>query len=104
MQYFLFGFLIISLCEIFTIGGFPLNGTVRRAFTAVHIAAVVATSWVLLLNALVGFQVMEDGTPISMALVIGSSLALYVSRGAVQCIAFMKLDDINSLSDLDLPK
>ena len=83
MQYFLFGYLIISLCEIFTVGGFPLNGAVRRGFTAVHIAAVVATSWVLLLNAIVGFQIMEDGTPLSMALIIGSSLAFIVGVGYI---------------------
>ena len=83
MQYFLFGYLIISICEIFTIGGFPLDGAVRRAFTAVHIAAVVATAWVLLLNAIVGFQIMEDGTPLSMALIIGSSLAFIVGVGYI---------------------
>jgi hypothetical protein len=83
MQYFLFGYLIISICEIFTVGGFPLNGAVRRGFTAVHIAAVVATAWVLLLNAIVGFQIMEDGTPVSMALIIGSSLAFIVGVGYI---------------------
>ncbi|KIV99958.1 uncharacterized protein PV09_08471 [Verruconis gallopava] len=83
MQYFLFGYLVISICEIFTIGGFPLNGAVRRAFTAVHIAAVVATAWVLLLNAIVGFQIMEDGTFVSMALVIGSSLAFVIGVGYI---------------------
>ena len=30
MQLFLLGFIIISICEIFTIGWFPLNGAVRR--------------------------------------------------------------------------
>lgn len=30
MQLFLIGYIIISICEIFTIGGFPLNGDVRR--------------------------------------------------------------------------
>jgi len=29
MQMFLVGFFIISLCELFTIGGFPLKGDVR---------------------------------------------------------------------------
>lgn len=83
MQYFLFGFLVISLCEIFTIGGFPLNDAVRRGFTALHIAAVVATAWVLLLNAFVGFQIMEDGTPLSMMLVVGSSVAFIIGVGYI---------------------
>jgi hypothetical protein len=30
MQLFLLGFIIISFCEIFTIGGFTLDGAVRR--------------------------------------------------------------------------
>lgn len=29
MQLFLIGFIIISICEIFTIGGFPLEGKIR---------------------------------------------------------------------------
>jgi len=29
MQLFLTGYIIISICEIFTIGGFPLNNSVR---------------------------------------------------------------------------
>jgi hypothetical protein len=29
MQLFLFGYIVVSICEIFTIGGFPLNDSVR---------------------------------------------------------------------------
>lgn len=29
MQLFLLGYIIVSICEIFTIGGFPLNDSVR---------------------------------------------------------------------------
>lgn len=29
MQLFLLGYIIVSICEIFTIGGFPLNNSVR---------------------------------------------------------------------------
>ena len=29
MQLFLLGFIIIEICEIFTVGEFPLSGTVR---------------------------------------------------------------------------
>lgn len=83
MQLFLFGFLVISICEIFTIGGFPLNSAVKRAFTAIHIAAVVSTAWILLLNAVVGFQLLEDGTPLSMGLVFGSSIVLFIGSGYI---------------------
>ena len=30
MQLFLLGYFIIEICEIFTVGGFPLDGAVRR--------------------------------------------------------------------------
>ncbi|KAF2432541.1 hypothetical protein EJ08DRAFT_695303 [Tothia fuscella] len=48
------------------------------AFSAAHIAAVAATSWILMLNGIVGYQLLEDGTAISMELVFGSSLAFLI--------------------------
>lgn len=35
MQLFLLGFIIVEICEIFTVGGFPLNGAVRRV-SSIH--------------------------------------------------------------------
>jgi hypothetical protein len=83
MQLFLLGFIIVEICEIFTVGGFPLDAAVKRGFSAAHIAAVVVTSWVLLLNGLVGFQFMEDGTPLSLGLMIASSAALFIGTGYI---------------------
>ncbi|OCK95624.1 uncharacterized protein K441DRAFT_658332 [Cenococcum geophilum 1.58] len=83
MQLFLLGYIIISICEIFTVGGFPLNGGVRRAFSAVHIAAVVATLWILLLNGIVGYQLLDDGTPMSIGLIFVSSLILFIGTGYI---------------------
>ena len=83
MQVFLLGYIIIEICEIFTVGGFPLNHSVRKGFSAVHVAAIAATCWVLLLNALVGFQLLDDGTPISLALLIGSASAIAIGTGYI---------------------
>lgn len=83
MQIFLIGFIIIMICEIFTVGGFPLNGAVRRVFSAIHIAAVVATLWILMMNGAVGYQLIDDGTPLSIALVFGSAAALFVGTGYI---------------------
>jgi hypothetical protein len=83
MQLFLVGYIIISICEIFTVGGFPLNTTVRQGFTAVHLAAIVATLWILMLNAVVGFQLLDDGTPMSMGLLVGSAAALFIGTGYI---------------------
>ncbi|KAL6249446.1 hypothetical protein RBB50_003299 [Rhinocladiella similis] len=83
MQMFLLGFLVIEICEIFTMGGFPLDNDVRKGFTAVHIAAITATTWILLMNAFVGYQLLDDGTPLSLGLIAGSSLALFVGTGYI---------------------
>ncbi|OAL36520.1 hypothetical protein AYO20_04136 [Fonsecaea nubica] len=83
MQMFLVGYIIIEICEIFTVGGFPLNNDVRKGFTAVHLAAIVATMWILLMNAVVGYQLVDDGTPLSMGLIGLSSLALFVGTGYI---------------------
>jgi hypothetical protein len=39
MQLFLLGYIIVSICEIFTIGGFPLNSTVRIVRTCLDTPA-----------------------------------------------------------------
>lgn len=77
------GFIIIEICEIFTVGGFPLHGAVRRVFSAVHIAAVVSTTWILLMNGAVGYQLVDDGTPLSLALIFGSAAALFIGTGYI---------------------
>lgn len=71
------------ICEIFTVGWFPLNGAVRRAFSAVHIAAIVADLWILMMNGAVGYQLLDDGTPTSLGLVFGSAAALFIGTGYI---------------------
>lgn len=83
MQVFLIGYIIISICEIFTIGGFPLDSKVRIGFSAVHIAAVTTTSWILFLNGLIGYQILDDGTPLSVGLVTLSSVCFFVGTGYI---------------------
>lgn len=83
IQIFLAGYIIIQICEIFTVGGFPLSDSVRKGFSAVHIAAITATTWVLLINALIGFQLLDDGTPVSLALTAGSAMAIAIGTGYI---------------------
>ncbi|KAL2825474.1 chitin synthase III catalytic subunit [Aspergillus cavernicola] len=83
MQLFLLGFIIIEVCEIFSVGGIPIRDDVRKGFSAVHIAAIAATSWVLFLNALVGFQFLDDGTPASLGLFAASATAIFVGTGYI---------------------
>jgi hypothetical protein len=49
----------------------------------VHIAAIVATTWILMLNGLVGYQLLDDGTPISIGLLLISAVILFVGTGYI---------------------
>ncbi|KAI0402391.1 chitin synthase III catalytic subunit [Xylaria palmicola] len=83
MQLFLLGFIIIELAEIFSVGEFPLSSTVRIAFTGIHIGMIIATTWILLMNAVVGFQLLDDGTPVSLGLILISAGILFVGTGYI---------------------
>ncbi|KAI1418201.1 chitin synthase III catalytic subunit [Hypoxylon sp. FL1857] len=83
MQLFLIGYIIIEICEIFTVGEFPLSATVRIAFTGIHIGMIIATTWILLLNAIVGYQILDDGTPLSLGLMLISGAVLFIGTGYI---------------------
>ncbi|KAI9684658.1 MAG: hypothetical protein M1829_000031 [Trizodia sp. TS-e1964] len=83
IQIFLIGYILVSICEIISVGGFPLSNNVRIAFSAVHIALIVSTSWILLLNGIVGYQVIDDGTFVSVGAMVGSSLLFFIATGYV---------------------
>lgn len=108
MQLFLLGYLLISICEIFSVGEFPINSDVRivsfahklgsiglrsrsalgltaipQAFTAIHIGAIISTLWLLTLNAVVGFQLIDDGTPLSIGIAVLTAGALMVGTGYI---------------------
>ena len=59
----------------------PVN--ISKGFSAAHLGAITATTWILLLNAIVGFQLLEDGTPISIGLFVASGLVLFVGTGYI---------------------
>jgi len=83
MQLFLLGYILIEICEIFTVGLFPLKSTVRIAFTGIHLGLIIATLWILMLNAVVGFQLLEDGTPLSVGLMAFSGAILFIGTGYI---------------------
>lgn len=83
MQLFLVGYVVISICEIFTVGEFPLSSTVRIAFTGIHIGFIIATTWMLMLNAVVGYQFIDDGTPLSLGLILVSAAILLIGTGYI---------------------
>ncbi|KAB8070077.1 chitin synthase III catalytic subunit [Aspergillus leporis] len=83
IQLFLLGFIVIEICEIFSVGAFPLDAAVRKGFSAAHIAAITATCWILLLNALVGYQFLDDGTPASIGLISASAFVFFIGAGYI---------------------
>ncbi|KAJ3501373.1 hypothetical protein NM208_g16950 [Fusarium decemcellulare] len=83
MQLFLTGYILISICEIFSVGEFPLNKTARIAFSAIHIGLITATCWILMLNAVVGYQIIDDGTPLSLTLFVISAGMLLIGTGYI---------------------
>lgn len=46
-------------------------------------AAVVGTIWVLMLNGIVGYQLLEDGTALSIGLIMASALMLFIGTGYI---------------------
>ncbi len=61
------------------------NGSLTsvQGFTAAHLGAIVATLWVLLGNAVIGFQLIDDGTPISLGLLLLTAVALFIGTGYI---------------------
>jgi hypothetical protein len=57
--------------------------TPRQAFTGIHLGMIVAATWILMLNAAVGYQILDDGTPLSLGLIIASAAALFVGTGYI---------------------
>lgn len=54
-----------------------------QVFVAVHIAAITATSWILMLNGAVGYQLLDDGTAVSIGLLLISSLVIFIGTGYI---------------------
>jgi hypothetical protein len=44
---------------------------------------IAATTWILMLNAVVGYQILDDGTPLSLGLIIASAAAFFVGTGYI---------------------
>jgi hypothetical protein len=44
---------------------------------------IVAALWILMLNAFVGYQLLDDGTPLSIGLMAASAAALFIGTGYI---------------------
>ena len=57
--------------------------TMVQGFTGAHIGMIVATAWILMLNGAVGYQIIDDGTFLSTALILASAACFLVGVGYV---------------------
>ena len=48
-----------------------------------HLGAITATIWVLLLNGVVSYQLLDDGTVLSLGAILASAAALFIGTGYI---------------------
>ena|SRR6266480_6157535 len=103
MQAFLLGYILVSVCGIFTVGGFPLKASIYqdskgtssllihtshanlslKAFTGITPGCYCYRILVLLFNSFVGYQVLDDGTPTPISFLAVSGLALFIGTAYI---------------------
>lgn len=44
---------------------------------------IIATTWILMLNAVIGYQLIDDGTALSIGLVLASAAAFFIGTGYI---------------------
>ncbi len=44
---------------------------------------IIATTWILMLNAVIGYQLIDDGTALSLGLVLASAAAFFIGTGYI---------------------
>ena len=94
MQLVLCTYLLLSVCDIVTTGrvipsyysdtdyDYGLSETSLRVllgFASVQLGFTVAFFWMLLLFSIVGFQLIDDGTPVSLSLILSSAVVLFTA-------------------------
>ncbi|KAK6528681.1 hypothetical protein TWF694_003925 [Orbilia ellipsospora] len=83
MQLFLVLYALLTIAEVFSIGGFLTKDVILKWFSAIHVAFIATTCWVLLLNAIVGYQLLDDGTFLSLGLFVASGFMIFLGTGYI---------------------
>ncbi|KAK9457544.1 chitin synthase III catalytic subunit-domain-containing protein [Dipodascopsis uninucleata] len=100
MQVLYFSYIVSSISAIFANGGFIFNRTILIYFSAIEIASTVSTAWLLLINAIVAYQLLPDGGILSMLLTLCSSIAMFIGTGYIALdSAFNWTSTFNSATD-----
>ncbi|KAK9388537.1 chitin synthase III catalytic subunit [Lipomyces mesembrius] len=83
MQILFFSYIIVSISAIFASGGFINNRRVLIWFSAIEIGITASTSWLLFVNAVVAYQLIPDGSFLSVTLTSLSGLAVFIGTGYI---------------------
>jgi hypothetical protein len=86
-----FFYIYIALTAVSLIldtGVIPSNNSAFAFFVAAQNGLASAMTICLLINGFVGFQLYEDGTPLSVWLLYGVSLAMFIISGAISLLTF----------------
>ncbi|KAF9574793.1 hypothetical protein EC968_005579 [Mortierella alpina] len=82
-----FTYTCILLLQVFTVGSaIPRSRTFMVWTSAFHLGIMVSFFWTLIVNALILFQFVEDGTKFTTQFIVGTSIAWIVG------VTFMSLD------------
>ncbi|BGP18589.1 hypothetical protein JCM10213_002123 [Rhodosporidiobolus nylandii] len=80
----------------------PSSSDAYAWFAAIHTGLTCATFWCLLVNGFVGFQVVEDGTPLSLWFLQGSSAVVGLIVGLVAIGTFKNAAGLSSTNPTGL--
>ncbi|KAI5293196.1 hypothetical protein KEM52_005758 [Ascosphaera acerosa] len=83
MQLLMASYILVELCEIFSVGGLPLDDRVRKVFTAAHVAATAAASLLLLVNGITSLQLRLDGDAVALFCIGGATFLLACGTGYI---------------------
>ncbi|CAG8669549.1 5669_t:CDS:2, partial [Ambispora leptoticha] len=71
------------MTQIVSDGGFLGKGTTLAWFSAINAGLVSALSWILVMNAIVGFQLVDDGSIISMGGILLGGILIFFGVGYI---------------------
>ncbi|KAL7754290.1 hypothetical protein RI367_000271 [Sorochytrium milnesiophthora] len=88
MNIFTFFYMLLLISQIISVGGWVSTSPAKfrpiyQWVTIIHVGLITATSWVLFLNGFVGFQLVEDGTPLSIYGIFMSAIVVFLGTGYI---------------------
>ncbi|CAG8559315.1 4498_t:CDS:2 [Ambispora leptoticha] len=103
MVMFFYLYMMVTFLELLLVSGIiPTASTVYPYFTAAHVGLITATFWCLLLNGFVGFQLAEDGTPLSLWSIRISSFVVFTAIFFLAIATFKNMAGFNPLKPVAL--